>query len=99
MGVGKTRVLKTFPAFGKSNWTCGFALVVLLLSGAFTRAAEAQDSVGAKAFKTKCVACHGPDGTGSTPIGKALKVANLQSPDVQKKSDAELAQFIADGKG
>ena len=58
-----------------------------------------QDSTTAKAaYKSKCVLCHGPDGGGSA-TGKTMKVRDLRSPEVQKQSDAELAQVISNGKG
>jgi cytochrome c6 len=58
----------------------------------------AEDSAaGADIFKTKCVTCHGQDGSG-TAVGKSLKVADLRSAEVQSKSDAELTQVISDGK-
>ena len=53
---------------------------------------------GAALFKAKCAMCHGPDGSGQTPVGKSLKVRNLGSADVQKQSDAELSKTILDGK-
>ena len=53
---------------------------------------------GQAAFKTNCIVCHGADG-GGTPLGKNLQVPDLRSQEVQKKSDAELAQTIAEGKG
>lgn len=54
---------------------------------------------GAALFKTKCAMCHGPDGAGQTAMGKSLKLRDLRSADVQKQTDAELAKWIADGKG
>jgi mono/diheme cytochrome c family protein len=48
-------------------------------------------------YKSKCAACHGPDGSGSA-MGKKLGVHDFQTADVQKMSDAELAGIIADGK-
>src|SRR6202035_2403012 len=54
---------------------------------------------GASVFKAKCVTCHGPDGSGNTPVGKSLQVADLRSPEVQKKSDAELTESVTEGKG
>src|SRR5437763_11645793 len=54
---------------------------------------------GAALFKARCAMCHGPDGSGLTPVGKSLKVRNLRSADVQKQSDAELAKIISNGKG
>jgi mono/diheme cytochrome c family protein len=56
------------------------------------------DDVAAKLYQSKCAACHGPDGSGNTPVGKTLKLRDLRDPDVQKQTDADLAQIIAKGK-
>ena len=57
------------------------------------------DSAASSAtFRTKCAMCHGPDGSGSA-VGKSMNVPDLRSPEVQKVSDAQLAQIISDGKG
>ena len=61
-------------------------------------AAGEDNATGAGVFKAKCVTCHGQDGSG-TAVGKSLQVADLRSPEVQGKSDAELSQAISDGKG
>ncbi len=53
----------------------------------------------AKTFKTNCTLCHGPDGSGNTPTGKALKAKDLRSDEVQKQSDAALADVITKGRG
>jgi len=50
-------------------------------------------------YKTKCAMCHGPDGKGDTPAGKAMKVQDLASEDVQKMSDSDLGAVISSGKG
>ena len=50
-------------------------------------------------FKAKCAMCHGPDGSGQTPMGKSLKIRSLGSADVQKQTDAELTNIITNGKG
>lgn len=49
-------------------------------------------------FKSKCAMCHGPDGAGKTMMGEKLKIPDLQSADVQKKSDADLKTIITKGK-
>jgi mono/diheme cytochrome c family protein len=49
-------------------------------------------------YKAKCAGCHAPDGSGSTPAGKAMGVRDFHSPDVQKESVAELAEIISNGK-
>jgi len=58
--------------------------------------AAAEDA--ATLFKTKCAVCHGLDGSGGTAQGKALKVRDLRSAEVQKQTDAQLADIITKGK-
>ncbi|PYV50804.1 MAG: hypothetical protein DMG92_06415 [Acidobacteria bacterium] len=58
----------------------------------------AAQSDAASLFKSKCVLCHAPDGSGNSPSGKALKAKDLRSEETQKKSDAELAQVITQGR-
>ena len=53
---------------------------------------------GKDLYTTKCVICHGTDGSGKTSIGKNLKIANFHSPDVKKQSDADLKTIITNGK-
>lgn len=53
---------------------------------------------GSAVFKSKCVICHGADGSGNTPLGKQLQAANLHSKDVQKLKDAELHKIVHDGQ-
>lgn len=57
----------------------------------------AQDA--AALYKTKCAACHGPDGKAETAIGKANKLRDLGSAEVQKQSDDELSAIMTNGKG
>lgn len=49
-------------------------------------------------YKAKCAGCHGPDGSGSTPAGKAMKVRDFHSPEVQKETEAEMIDIITNGK-
>ena len=42
--------------------------------------------------------CHGPDASGKTVMGEKLKVPDLHSEAVQKKSDVELRGVIGKGK-
>ncbi len=60
--------------------------------------ARAQDS-GADTYKAKCAMCHGADGSGSTPAGKAMKAVPFSSPDLIKASDADLIAATKNGKG
>ncbi len=49
-------------------------------------------------YMTKCAACHGPDGAGATPAGKAVGAHDFHSPDVAKETDAQLTDIITNGK-
>jgi cytochrome c6 len=49
-------------------------------------------------FKAKCVMCHGADGAGQTPAGQKLGAADLRSADVQKQTDTQLEEVIANGR-
>lgn len=75
-----------------SSW---MLLVVLMLPACCV--AESADGVAL--FKSKCVVCHGADGTGDTPMGKKLGAKSLKSPEVQKESDSDLKSSISNGKG
>ncbi|MBI3649603.1 MAG: cytochrome c, partial [Acidobacteria bacterium] len=48
---------------------------------------------------TKCAACHALDGSGTTAFGKANKLRDLRSEEVQSQSDEQLLQIIGKGKG
>jgi cytochrome c6 len=72
-------------------------LVVALLVVSSGAIAAAQNP-GKNQFASKCAICHGPDGKGNTSIGKSLKIADLHSPAVEKMSDADLNNVIANGK-
>jgi mono/diheme cytochrome c family protein len=73
------------------------ALVGFLGASQFAKPARSQ-AAGEALYKTKCATCHGPDGKGETAIGKANKLRDLASPDVQKQSDDELSGIISAGK-
>jgi len=53
---------------------------------------------GAADYKAKCAGCHGADGKGDTGMGKAMKLRDLGSADVQAQSDADLSGIITNGK-
>lgn len=73
----------------------GFAVFTAVVVPANLRAQGA----AAKSFKTDCALCHAPDGSGSSPTGKALKAKDLRLPEVQQQSDADLTLVISKGKG
>lgn len=71
---------------------------VCLIALALPVGVRAQSDV-AKIYKTSCVLCHAADGSGNSPSGKALGAKDLASSEVQKKSDSELTEVVARGKG
>ncbi len=75
------------------------ALVIVGVLGTAPKAGagNADDSVGATAFKSNCVVCHGADGTG-TPTGKALKAPDLHSDAVQKMTKQQIEDQVSNGK-
>ena len=57
-------------------------------------AAPALAEDGAALFKAKCASCHGVDGKGNTPVGKALKVKPLAGT---KLSAAQVEKVAEEG--
>lgn len=58
----------------------------------------AQDT-GADLFTANCQLCHGAEGKGDTPTGKAFKAPNFHDPAAMAMSDEELEKIISAGKG
>ncbi len=69
------------------------ALVVLILAVAvMISVPKSFADDGAKTFAAKCAMCHGANGEGKA------KFPALNGADVQKLSDAQIAEVIAKGK-
>ena len=73
-------------------------LMLVAIAAATTMTAFAQGS-GADTYKAKCAMCHGADGLGATPAGKAMKATSFKSPESIKASDADLIAITKSGKG
>lgn len=82
----------------KTGKSVGWSVILLFVATSSLIAQQAAKSPGASIFRTKCVLCHGADGSGKTPLGKQLQAADLHSKDVQKLSNAELHKIIHDGQ-
>jgi cytochrome c6 len=81
----------------KLSWTMTFGLMLMGVS--LVTAPAKADNTAEATYKAKCQMCHGPDGKGETPTGKAMKAKDFASEDVQKMSDADLSAGISAGKG
>lgn len=76
-----------------------FEIQALLIAIILVPSAAGASSSAADLYKTKCVMCHGADGSGNTPMGKRLKLRDLRSETVQAQTDTELLATIENGKG
>jgi mono/diheme cytochrome c family protein len=77
-----------------------FVIAITLLFGNSTQVVNAATAFdGAALYKSKCASCHALDGSGNTAAGKAAKLRDLRSAEVQAQSDAQLTQIIGKGKG
>jgi len=73
--------------------------VAILSVMAFSAMTLFAQGPGADTYKAKCAMCHAADGSGNTPAGKATKTPSFSSPEVMKKSTAELVEATKNGKG
>ncbi len=73
-------------------------LTVIAAIAALTLPAIAQNS-GAATYTSKCQMCHGADGGGGTPAGRAMKAPSFLSPAVVKESTVDLIAATKNGKG
>lgn len=73
--------------------------VLLLAAAIFASAASARAQDAPALFKARCSVCHGSDGSGNSSMGKTLGVPDLHSDAVQKQSDVQLIDAIANGVG
>ena len=72
-------------------------LAVFCIAASIATPAFAQ-SAGADTYKAKCAMCHGADGLGTTPAGKAMKAASFKDPAIVKAPDAQLIAIVKSGK-
>ena len=82
----------------RSLQSCLFALLAVAAACVIAFPVYSASTSGADTYKAKCAMCHGPDGSGNTPMGQKLKIRDIHSSDVQKQSDAELAAIITNGR-
>jgi mono/diheme cytochrome c family protein len=75
-----------------------FLQAVLPVSAPVGKTLSASENEAASNFKLRCSSCHGVNGNGDTSLGRTLKAADLRSAEVQKQSDEQLTQIIADGR-
>jgi mono/diheme cytochrome c family protein len=72
-----------------------------LVSGAAgtSLAAQPPQNSAQDVYLDKCSVCHAKDGSGNTAKGRKVKAKDLRSAEIQKMSDADLTNAVANGKG
>jgi cytochrome c6 len=70
-------------------------LSALLVFPAVTGAGEPPVD-GQQLYERKCLACHGADGAGDKPLGRAMAVPDLRTSEM---TEAEIEKVILDGRG
>src|SRR2546423_15603839 len=76
------------------SFKLSFLLAAAILSMSILASAQNAETL----YKSKCAACHGPDGAGATTMGKKLSAKDFRAPEVSKLSDAELFDITKKGK-
>lgn len=71
-------------------------LVSTLLAAVFAVPAFGQSATDL--YKARCASCHGMDGKGEAPAGKAMHARDFNSKEVKDESDDELYAIIKNGK-
>jgi mono/diheme cytochrome c family protein len=83
----------------RGHWLWRLALYAAALASACLLSASARgQDAGGKPYKAKCATCHGADGAGATPVGKATKARDFCSAEVKKETDQEWTQIVVKGK-
>ena len=80
------------------NWFAAVAVCVVLAGYALLSAPARASNAKEATYKAKCAMCHGADGKGETAMGKAIKIRDLGSAEVQKQTDSEIDGIISKGK-
>lgn len=81
----------------KITWACRLTLAAAFAAAVLLSVVAKADDAAAT-YKSKCAGCHGTDGKGETPAGKAMKAGSFAAPEVAKMSDDDLATAITKGK-
>jgi mono/diheme cytochrome c family protein len=73
-------------------------LLLLALSATALPGSAFGQTGGRDLYIARCSACHGPDGTGNTAVGRSLKLGDNR-PAIKRMTDEQLRQLILEGKG
>lgn len=93
------RLFRPVPRGAVLLWVAGGIAAVLAL-GLVASPSAAQQPAAKASYDKLCAACHGPMGHGDGLAAAALtpRPTNFADSSVVKRTDAELARLIGDGK-
>jgi mono/diheme cytochrome c family protein len=76
-----------------------FRTVVIVLNFSIVGSIAQAQAAGKDTYTAKCQMCHGADGMGATPAGKAMKAIPFNDPQILSQSDTDLIAATKNGKG
>ena len=77
---------------------CRSSVVLALLVSVAGAMSFAQSS-GEATYKAKCAMCHGPSGTPSAGMAKAMGIKPVSDPSIKGLSAADMFNVVKNGKG
>jgi mono/diheme cytochrome c family protein len=77
---------------------CRSSVVLALLVSVAGAMSFAQSS-GEATYKAKCAMCHGPSGTPSAGMAKAMGIKPVSDPAIKALSSADMFSTVKNGKG
>jgi mono/diheme cytochrome c family protein len=75
------------------------SLLVLAAAVSLAGSVGFAQSSGEAAYKAKCAMCHGPSGTPSAGMAKAMGIKAASDPAMKGLSVAEMTSAVKNGKG
>jgi mono/diheme cytochrome c family protein len=75
------------------------SLAVLAVAMCLAGSMSFAQSTGAATYKAKCQMCHGPTGTPSAGMAKAMGIKPVSDPDIKKLTAEQDFATVKNGKG
>ena len=79
----------------KKSFRSGIVMAAAVLLAGSTCFAED----GSAIYKAKCAMCHGPTGTPSAGMAKAMGIKPVSDPSIQALTVAQITATVKNGKG
>ncbi len=83
----------------KMSWKVATTICLAAIASIPAIAQTNGQNKGMDVYQSKCQMCHGENGAGDTPAGRAIKASSFKSPALMQASDATLIAAVRNGKG